>query len=96
MEVAKMTKKVKPLEKRIKEWEATGRKKEEVTYGMLGDGFKSISGIPDDFYSAEDPGDRSELWHEHRMKNDPVYEREQYSKKGWCWHCGSKTGCWCD
>lgn len=95
---------MKTLEERFKEWEATGRKREEVTYGMLGDGFQSIGGIPDDFYSAEDPADRVKLWHKHRMENDEAYAREQYRQEGRCWRCGrnvtpvnaKEIGCCCD
>lgn len=50
------------LEEKVRAWEAAGKNREEITYGMLCDGFQSIEGIPDDFYSAEDPADRAELW----------------------------------
>jgi len=50
------------LEEKVKELEAAGKKREELTYGMLCDGFQSVAGIPDEFYSAEDPADRVMLW----------------------------------
>ena len=52
------------LEKRIQEWKDKGKKESEITYGMLNEGFTSLGGIPDDFYSAEDPEDRIRLWNE--------------------------------
>lgn len=85
----------KTLEDRYNEWERVGWKREEVTYGMLGDGFQSLRGIPDDFYSAEDPADRAELWHNYRMENDREYAKEQYRLQGRCWRCGN-AGCGCD
>ncbi|MDP1694545.1 MAG: hypothetical protein Q8L34_03315, partial [Candidatus Woesearchaeota archaeon] len=83
------------LEDRFREWEARGRKKEEITWGMLNDGFQSIQGIPDDFYSAEDPADRVNLWHKYRMENNESYRREQCHLEGRCWRCG-RADCGCD
>ena len=40
----------------------------KITYGMMLEGFRSLPGVPDDFYSAEDPADRIKLWEEH-LKN---------------------------
>lgn len=50
------------LERRTQEWIDKGKRREEITYGMLCDGFQSLAGIPDDFYSAEDPADRIRLY----------------------------------
>ena len=52
------------LENRLSEWKASGKSREQVSYGMLNDGFQSLSGIPDDFCSAEDPADRARLYQE--------------------------------
>ncbi|MFH1711111.1 MAG: hypothetical protein ABH840_02250 [Nanoarchaeota archaeon] len=43
----------------------------EATWGMISGDFRSLSGIPDNFYSAEDPRDRERLWEEYqdRMQN---------------------------
>lgn len=82
----------KTLEERFQAWEVAGKKREEVTYGMLGDGFQSIRGIPDDFQSAEDPADRVKLWHDYKMQNDEQYAKEQYRIEGRCWRCGRGTG----
>jgi len=40
------------------------------TYGMRLEGFRSLSGIPDEFYSAEDPADREELWRRHLEREE--------------------------
>lgn len=86
----------KTLEERFQAWEVAGKKREEVTYGMLGDGFQSRRGIPDNFYSAEDPADRVKLWERYQLEN----ERELYRAQGRCWRCGRETGrggdCPCD
>ena len=42
---------------------------EEVTWGMLCEGFQSLDGVPDSFYSAEDPADRQRLWYEIQRKS---------------------------
>lgn len=55
------------LKRRIEDWKAKGKKENEITYGMVNDGFQSIAGIPDNFYSAEDPADRARLWEEHQQ-----------------------------
>ena len=54
-----MTRRPKQLEERIDEWKDKGKREDEITYGMLNDGFQSLGGIPDNFYSAEDPADRA-------------------------------------
>jgi hypothetical protein len=64
----------KELEERRKYWLSQGKQPEQITYGMLNNGFQSISGIPDDFCSAEDPADRERLWEERR----PRKERDSY------------------
>jgi len=56
------------LEKRIGEWKAMGKTPEQITYGLLNEGFQSLPGIPDDFCSAEDPRDRAELWNERQPR----------------------------
>lgn len=86
---------MKKLEERLRDWEAVGKRREDVTYGMLGDGFSSIPGIPDEFYSAEDPADRSALWHRYRLENDENYYRDDCRAHGVCWRCG-REGCGCD
>ncbi|MBS3147111.1 hypothetical protein J4471_05460 [Candidatus Woesearchaeota archaeon] len=50
------------VDDRINEWVSKGKIPNEITWGMLCDGYRSIVGIPDDFYSAEDPADRVTLW----------------------------------
>ena len=52
-----------------------------VTYGMLGEDFRSLPGIPDNFQSAEDPADRRELW------NTAQRERRQYTRSSGCGRC---------
>lgn len=93
----------KTLQKRLKEWREKGKSEREITYGMLCDGFQSTHGIPDSFYSAEDPADRAKLYHEHKMENDKTYAQEHYRRMGRCWRCGrdvnpaeGEIGCWCD
>ncbi len=54
------------LEKRINDWKVKGKKESEITWGMINDDFKSLSGIPDDFYSAEDSEDRIKLWNQYK------------------------------
>ncbi len=49
--------------------------KPRVTWGMRLEGFRSLSGIPDEFYSAEDPADRKELWEEHLRKQNMRRDR---------------------
>ncbi|MSR86028.1 hypothetical protein EXS74_01375 [Candidatus Woesearchaeota archaeon] len=39
-----------------------------MTWGMIYEGFQSLEGIPDNFYSAEDPEDRRRLWNNKRKK----------------------------
>ncbi|MEK6855442.1 MAG: hypothetical protein AABX73_04435 [Nanoarchaeota archaeon] len=73
------------LDKRIEDWKSKGKSEEEITWGMLDQGFRSISGIPDDFYSAEDPDARVRLWEERGMD----YTRGQYHAEGRCSVCGS-------
>lgn len=85
----------KTLQERIDAWKEHGKRDDEITYGMLGDGFRSIAGMPDDFYSAEDPADRSELWHKYQMENDVEYAKDWYRAQGRCWRCG-REGCGCD
>lgn len=58
----------KKLKERIKYWQNQGKALEQITYGMLSEGFQSLSGMPDDFYSQEDPADRQRLW-ENRSRN---------------------------
>jgi hypothetical protein len=78
-----MAEKPKTLEERFQAWEEKGKEGEKITYGMLGDGFQSIRGIPDDFYSAEDPTDRVGLWDRYGME----YQKEQYRLGGRCYRC---------
>ena len=52
----------KSLDERVIEWKEKGKSEGEITYGMLCDGFQSIEGMSDDFYSQEDPADRGKLW----------------------------------
>ncbi len=59
-------KKPNELERNKQYWISQGKREEEITYGMLCDGFRSLSGIPDDFYSAEDPEDRARLWSQYQ------------------------------
>ena len=54
------------LERRMDEWKARGYERDRVRWGMLCDGFQSISGIPDDFCSADDPEDRRKLWEKYQ------------------------------
>ena len=63
----------------------TRKKEEEITYGMLIDGFQSINGIPDDFYSAEDPADRARLW--------DAYGSSRNTKGGCADNCGWCSSC---
>lgn len=53
----------------------TKKLEEEVTWGMLCEGFQSLPGIPDKFYSAEDPEDRKRLWNQ---KNRNYSRGEHY------------------
>jgi len=69
----------KQLKERKQYWIDQGKRLEQITYGMLGDGFSSIPGIPDEFYSAEDPKDRARLWGKNqpqpsRLDNDGEYK----------------------
>lgn len=84
------------LQERIDGWKERGKREDEITYGMLCDGFQSLRGIPDEFYSAEDPADRVRLWEGYQLEN----ERESYRARGRCWRCGRETGrggdCPCD
>lgn len=68
------------LEKRRQEWYNYGKKTEEVPYGMLNEGFRSLQGIPDDFCSAEDPKDRIALWEErtNALENLPYWLRPRF------------------
>lgn len=59
-------KKLNELERNKQYWINRGKKAEDIIYGMLCDDFRSISGIPDDFYSAEDPDDRARLWSQYQ------------------------------
>ena len=59
------------LKRRRQKWYAKGKRPEEVTYGMLEEGFRSLSGIPDNFYSAEDPKDRAALWNKKTAAETP-------------------------
>ena len=73
-----MSEENKSLEEKMNEWLEKGKKSEEITQGMFCDGFQSISGIPDDFCSAEDPEDRARLLEERRPRtyesdNDGYY-----------------------
>lgn len=52
---------MKTLEEQMEYWKRQGKEESEITYGMLAGDFQSIAGIPDDFYSAEDPADRIRL-----------------------------------
>jgi len=61
------------VEARIRKWEAKGKAREEITWGMMCDGFRSIHGIPDEFQSAEDPSDRIRLWEELNQNTEPKY-----------------------
>lgn len=61
-------KRINELERRREYWASLGKKPEEITCGMLEEGFRSISGIPDDFCSAEDPDHRAKLWEERRPR----------------------------
>ncbi|MBI4451003.1 hypothetical protein HY642_03440 [Candidatus Woesearchaeota archaeon] len=73
----------KELERRIQEWKDKGKKPEEITWGMLCDGFQSIAGLPDDFYSAEDPADRVRLWKDYQAQQ----QRSNGCDCGWCSSC---------
>ena len=66
------------LEKRIGEWKAMGKTPEQITYGMLNEGFQSIQGIPDDFCSAEDPRDRAELWEQRKPREGNMDQYGDY------------------
>ncbi len=72
------------LEKRINDWKVQGKKESEITWGMLNDGFQSLSGIPDDFCSAEDPADRIELWGKYKQS---LPKRCHYDCGGVCYLC---------
>lgn len=74
----------KDLQTRIAEFKSQGKDESQITYGMLNDGFKSLSGIPDDFCSAEDPSDRVKLWNE-RSKS--------YTRSSGCGCGGSCSSC---
>ena len=75
------------VERNRQYWLEQGKKAEQITYGMLSDGFRSLEGIPDEFCSAEDPKDRAELWRE--------YQQRQVRSSDECWRCG-RAGCGCD
>ena len=77
-----MDKKENLLEKKTQEWIDKGKKPEEITYGMLCEGFQSLSGIPDDFYSAEDPADRKRLWENHRPISEYSSNEGEYKGYG--------------
>ena len=87
------------LEKNKKFWKNQGKKPDEITYGMICDGFRSLSGIPDDFYSAEDPLDRVKLWNKHNNPTlaDIIYRRlcNGPGINEPCRRCG-RVGCGCD
>lgn len=70
------------LERQRQYWENQGKQPTEITYGMLCDGFQSLSGIPDDFYSAEDPADRVRLWNQHRPQTRNTYSEGEYKGYG--------------
>jgi hypothetical protein len=70
------------LEKRIEKCKDKGKTAEKITWGMLNDGFTSLSGVPDEFYSAEDPADRQKLW--------AIYGEQYSSEPGRCRRCGSR------
>jgi len=77
-----MVEKENQLEKKTKEWISKGKRPEEITYGMLCEGFQSISGIPDDFYSAEDPADRTRLWNQHKPQTRDAHSEGEYKGYG--------------
>lgn len=62
------------LEERIKEWKTIGKNDNDITWGMLCDGFQSLAGIPDDFYSAEDPADRVKLWNKYKSEENKSWD----------------------
>lgn len=70
------------LQKKRKYWVEQGKLPEEITYGMLSEGFQSISGIPDDFCSAEDPDHRRTLWDERRPYIHDSYHEGEYRGYG--------------
>lgn len=78
----------KTLQERIGAWKESGKRENEISYGMLCDGFQSIRGIPDDFYSAEDPADRVKFWERYQLENTEEYKIEQWRREGKCCHCG--------
>lgn len=62
------------LEARQQVYLDAGKAPENITYGMLCEGFQSIGGIPDEFMSAEDPADRSRLWKERKQEYKSNYK----------------------
>lgn len=69
----KSKKKSNELERNRKYLTKQGKKPQEITYGMLCDGFRSLSGIPDDFCSAEDPADRARLYNDYQSEQSRGY-----------------------
>jgi len=65
------------LERNRQYWRDQGKKAEEITYGMLCDGFRSLSGIPDDFCSAEDPKDRAQLWSSYQSQQNNYWNENE-------------------
>ncbi len=47
---------------------------ERTTWGMRQEGFQSIGGIPDEFYSAEDSSDRVALWNSYQRSKSRTSE----------------------
>ena len=62
------------LEKKVSDLKKAGKEPEQITYGMICDGFRSQSGIPDDFQSAEDLDVRTKLWSEHQRARRADYD----------------------
>ena len=67
-----------------------GKTPENITYGMLCEGFESLGGIPDEFMSAEDPADRVTLWNERQGENE-IERRSTYKSRCSCG--GSCSSC---